>query len=266
MESNINTTSVAPVEAQTPGQINAAFEASFTGEAKPSLDTPVVENSITAHVEDGKIVEDFFTKAVPDPQKADPIFKEEIPEEQKPSSELKPKEAGMKVEIFLQARNALQSYVLAGIAKSKNPEKYKLDEEQLSMLAEVYAPYAEQYGGNIPNWVMILVAEAMTTGKLIFSAIDERRTNTQNQRLVQSPAVQNVFKTAVEEPAERKKYVIDENGYYVGSAKTNAYIKKAERTEKASLTDIELIVRDTGIDIVRKAFPEMDLTKYEQQG
>lgn len=266
MESNINTTSVASVEPQTPEQSNAAFEASFTGDAKPSLDTPPPAEA-AAQSSEAATVGDPFVNVQAEPEKrAEPIFKEETPAEQKSTPELKPKEAGMKVEIFLQARNALQSYVLAGIAKSKNPEKYKLDEEQLNMLAEVYAPYAEQYGGNIPNWVMILVAEAMTTGKLIFAAIDERRTNNQNQRLVQSPAVQNVFKTATEEPAERKKYVIDENGYYVGSAKTNAYIKKAERTEKASLADIELIVRDSGIDIVRKAFPEMDLTKYEQQG
>lgn len=181
-----------------------------------------------------------------------------------PPPEPAPKETlpeDLTVDMFLLARNILQAEIFSYIAQSKNKERYTLDEEQLDMLAKVYAPLAAKYNGKIPYWVWILVVEAMTTGKLLLAALDERRVNRANKRAQKSAPVQAAVQQAENEPQERKNYEIDNNGYYIKDTK-GAYIKVADRAEKADLADLKLILKDTDIKRVKAAFPDLEESRY----
>lgn len=186
----------------------------------------------------------------------DPIFAGGNDAEQEKPKNLDDEMARFKLDMFLQARNHVQAHFLALIAKSKDPEQYKLDEDDLEMLAQVYLPYMKQYGGKIPEWLSILMVELLVMGKKIIQAIGDRKTNARNILLAKSPivgaAIQKVAKDESAAPWVRNNWRIDAKGRYEWGP--YGYIKVADRTETASLDDIEQLLRSNGVVKMKKAF------------
>lgn len=185
----------------------------------------------------------------------EPIFK---PQEEEPGEEpiviKKWTKADIddNMEVFMNLRNMMQAELIAMYAKEKDSTKYEMDEQQLNKLARVWTPVFKKYGGQIPPGLMIGLTEALIMIPILKHAFDDRKVNVANSKAAANPATQQAAQQAAANK-QRKNYTIDTNGYYTGKGRD--YVKAGDRTEKASIEDIEFIIRDTEVQIVKKVFP-----------
>lgn len=181
-----NTADHVPVTSQD-------FIKEFTQPAKPSADTVVPPPPPTPVMDAGG----GFFRLKEEPPKAEepaPIFTPvEEPEAGKKTASTVD---GISLETFLKVRNMLQSQLFAMIAKSGNTEKYQLDDAQLDLLAEAYAPYADKISGMLPPWVMVAAVEAITTGKMLYTAYEDRQAAIRNAQAIKTGAPAQALRKA----------------------------------------------------------------------
>jgi hypothetical protein len=223
------------------------FEQNFLQPAKAAVDTPaappptVPDGSVTTPDSGGAFRVFSKPEAAPVQEPAKPLFEEAIREQEKPKAK---DVKGISLETFLQVRNLFQSELLAMIAKTGNPERYKLDEEQLTLLAEAYAPYADTITGTIPPWVMILMIEGVTTGKLVIAALEDRKAITRNAKAMRNGQVAETVRQAarvvpLNATGVRTRYDLHSDGTYQYT-RDGAYRKVTEPGgERPDLTNIE---------------------------
>lgn len=219
----------------------SAFKSEFLQPAKIAVDTP---QPTPPPVLDGTITPDtggaFRIKpdadAVPPPP-PEPVFKEDEPA---PEKQPVKKDMGVKMETFLRVRNSLQSELLAMIAGTRTPEKYMLDDEQLNLLAEAYAPYADSITGMLPPWVMILAIEAITTGKKIVMAFDDRKQSLRNAKVAngQMKASVQPQATVIDISRPRTRWKIRTSGPYKGSYREDRFGKYMKQDEPGEMVDL----------------------------
>lgn len=152
----------------------------------------------------------------------------------------------------------------AKIAREMDEQKWRFDEEEIEMLIKAWLPYMKTHGEKIPDWIEVFFVTVWTLGKRGYDAYTTGRTNKANEIAAQSPKVRSAVLQAEAETVERKNFDIDKNGYFTHHPKTSKYIKVADRKEKADLRDIEFLVRDNDLEIIRAAFPNLDTSQYEQ--
>lgn len=225
------------------------FSDSFLSEAKPAVVRS--ESEPAEESEPTTVEEEPGTPIIPEQ-----LEDVELPELRKWTKEER-QEMTDNLEMMLNFRSIGQAELLAWIS-GESSEKYELTEEQMQRLAKVYAPYMRKFGAKIPDWFWLILAEGIITTPLIRQAIKDRQTNRANQKLAASAVVKTaIASAATTSTTERKNYSIDELGYYIKDAKSNAYLKKAKRTTKASFADIERILQDNELELVQSVFPEL---------
>src|SRR5690606_13067744 len=122
------------------------------------------------------------------------------------------------------------------------------------ILRDYYLQVIEDNGGKIPWWVDLVLVEGSVMLPKIQLAKKLRKVNAENARLRaeisqlrgNTPVLNEVPKR------ERRNWKIDKNGYFEKDEYGN-YIPKADRTDKASLNDIEKIAEYNSKKIVQEA-------------
>lgn len=97
--------------------------------------------------------------------------------------ELSQAEANAQTKRMMQARDMIQSRLLAFLAK--DPERwkeFKLDQWEFDWLCEVYADTFQRLG-KIPAWLDILLAETMIMGPRFYNVYNYRKVEKENERL-----------------------------------------------------------------------------------
>lgn len=171
------------------------FIGEFAKEAKPAADTALPPPPPPV-VDAGGGFFRMKAEEAPKPQEPAPVFPTPPADDADAGRKTATTPEGVSLETFLRVRNMLQAQLFAMIAKSDNPEKYQLDSEQLDLLAEAYAPYADKISGMLPPWVMVVAVEAITTGKMLLSAVEERKHNIRNANAIKTGAPATAFKQA----------------------------------------------------------------------
>lgn len=203
-----------------------------------------------------------------------------------PSGSTAKTKSGVSMDVFLKVRNQLQARLCAMLAKTDNVDKYKLDESELDLLAEVYAPYADSITGELPPWVMIIAVEAITTGNKLVMAINDRKVNIRNEkernRVVNSnvPSMANAVAKTVPFPTgnvsmkgERTRFEINSDGFYQNSrlipGRSTRYLKKDEATEPVDLKNLEhvkhVVLKNGGRKKVGRIL-NLPMEWFEQRG
>lgn len=183
---------------------------------------------------------------------------QEEEEKNKDFGKLASGKAEKKLRVFLNVRDKAQQRIFAAWSDADR-ELFAMDEEDFELLTDAYMPIMEEHGGKIPWWLDIALVESIVLGSKIQLARKLAKVNKENETLrSDNSALQKAVANSVPVTSkDRKKFSIDENGYYTHSA-TGTYIKQARRMEKASLKDIDKIVEVNDSDFVKSAFKLSD--------
>ncbi len=168
--------------------------------------------------------------------------------------------------MFLNLRNMATTRIERIATGDPESSALELSEEEMQELGPHYRPLFKMYGGKIPWWVWLVGAELTIMGPKIYELRKTVKVNKENAKILAEGDIPQQ-KTAVQDLAPagpnktRRKFAIDAKGYYACTEKGD-YLAKPLRKEKASLADIDKIVRDSARDLVRLAFPTVDLSAY----
>lgn len=234
--------------------VNAQQEATPAPQEKPSFFSLAPAPAPTATSSSPVASQPMFPNA-PDE------IEEDVQEEEQKNKEfgkLASGKAEKKLRVFLNVRDKAQQRIFAAWSDADR-EMFAMDEEDFELLTDAYMPIMEEHGGKIPWWLDIALVESIVLGSKIQLARKLAKVNKENETLrSDNSALQKAVANSVPVTSkDRKKFSIDENGYYTHSA-TGTYIKQARRMEKASLKDIDKIVEVNDSDFVKSAFKLSD--------
>jgi hypothetical protein len=202
-----------------------------------------------------------------------PVFGEVVEEQeqrqaQDESEKVDPMKATLaetKLRFIISMVDKLLSKGCSKLAREVDKERWRFDDEEIEMLVVAWQPYMQKHGNKIPDNIELWFVTVWVLGRKVYGAVVLGRQNLRNEKLAKSSGVQQVVKVAEKENVIRNKFAIDNNGYYISHPKTGQYVKVADRVEKADLKDIEMLVRDNDIAVIRRAFPNLDTTPYESK-
>lgn len=253
MNDNNNISSVADHVHADGGM--GSFMQEINQPAKLAADTPVppapAQESITPPTGGAWRTKLFGTpEAKPEEQAAPkPVFEEVINEQEKKQEQAKPTdEKGLTLEMMLRVRNDLQATLLAAAARSNNPEKYKISDDELDLLAELWYPYWDEIKLVIPKWLPLLVLEAKIMGVLIRRAYTDGNQNRKNTQAVRSGVVAQAAKAATgvnanDASIERTHFQIHADGTYVKNRDGSYHYADEPGGEIPDLTNAEHVER-----------------------
>lgn len=164
-----------------------------------------------------------------------------------PEKGKQPKE--ITLEAMLRVRNEIQAGILAVIAQSNNPERYKMTDEDIDFLAELWLPYWDDIKVYIPNWAPLAVMEVKIVGGIIRRAFQDGKQNKKNTQAVRSGTVAQVVKAAAagnnpNDPSlERRRFEIDAEGYYRHNRDGSFHYAGTPGGEMPDLTNAEHVER-----------------------
>jgi hypothetical protein len=175
-----------------------------------------------------------------------------------PAKPLTDKKSEAKLQFIIKMVDKMQAKGFSRIAKEMEEQEWRFDEEEIAMLVDAWMPYMKEHGGNIPDWIEAAFVTVWIFGARLYKAYDLRRVNLKNEAIAAEPTMQKTVGQIIAMPAgKRKDYTLatTKPGYYQTDAKSGKYLRKELVKEKASLNDIEAILRDNDIEVVRAAFP-----------
>lgn len=179
-----------------------------------------------------------------------PVFEEVINEQEKKQEQAKPVDAKtVTLDTMLRVRNDLQAAVLSFMAQSTNPERYKMTDEDLDLLAELWAPYWDELQFLIPKWLPLAIIEVKIMGSLIRRAYNDGKQQKKNTQAVRSGAAAQVVKAATtgnnpNDPSlERRRFEIDSEGYYRHNRDGSFHYAGTPGGELPDLTNAEHVER-----------------------
>lgn len=240
------------------------FLQEFNTATIPAVDTPYVEVP-AAKTEAGYNPLDGPPESPPPPPEAEnPIF-EDIggagADAGSPAPAAKPltdKKSEAKLLFIIKMIDKLQAKGFVRMAKELEEQEFRFDDEEMEMLVDAWMPYMKEHGGNIPDWIEAAFTTIWVFGSRFIKAYDLRMINSKNEQLSAAPTMQRTVGelVAIRNP-NRKDYILATTkiGYYQNNAKTGKYLRKELLTEKASLEDLEMLLRDNDAETVRRAFP-----------
>ncbi len=220
--------------------------------AKPAADTPAPAPApvVTPGTGGGwreKILGETKAPEQPEPK---PIFEEVVQEQEKQQQQAaKPlDEKGTTLEGMLKVRNELQASMLAILAQSKNPDLYKMTDEELDFLAELYLPYWDSIKMVIPHWLPLAIMEFKIMGGLINRAYQDGKQNKKNTQAIRGGSVAQVVKAAAGANAndasiERTNFQIHADGTYVKNRDGSYHAAGEPGGELPDLTNKEHLER-----------------------
>ncbi len=162
------------------------------------------------------------------------------------------------LEMMLNARSIYLAELGSWIS-GEPAEKYELTEEQMNRLAQVYTPYMKKLDGKIPDWVWLLLAEGLITGKFVKQVLADRKENKKVAALASSGATQKMAQAAnAAQEGARQNFTLFSDGLYLMDAVTNRRLRKELREAQAppSIDDLPKILEDNQEEVVRALYPQ----------
>lgn len=178
---------------------------------------------------------------------------------------LSPDQAARNTEILMDARDTIQSFGISYFSDGdlKHANLYSYQDWQKQRLIKAWTPIIQKLNINVTPWLDVIVAEAVCTAPLLGLAAQNRKLRLENEKQAQKIAAlqkQNEEYSSIRNKDvrtdNRNAWSVDENGFFKYNAKGNAYIKGADRFEKAELNErnYELLVKHNGKELIDKIF------------
>jgi len=251
------------------------FYATLSQTAKPAADTPVaVPATVVTPGTGGGWREKLFNSAPEQqaPPEPKPVFEDVVQEQEKQQQQSeKPLDAKtVTLDTMLRVRNDLQAGVLAFMAQSSNPERYKMNDEELDLLAELWAPYWDELKLVIPKWLPLTIIEVKIMGSLINRAYKDGKQNKKNTQAIRGGAVAQVVKAAAGANAndasiERTNFQIHADGTYVKNRDGSYHAAGEPGGEIPDLTNAEHVERLISKNGRRKVMRIFNITDADLQ-